>query len=243
MSLPSDMASACCYMMRAASSNQFVAGRHADRSPLARLQLFTREIVRDRFRRVPQWASVRACPQVDHTRRPSPRRAFMRRFCLDPGPYGCTKGYLRNNTVLYCTYTTYTMCSVHRARAGPADAPPGGSGVRGGGAARAGRAPGAGARAPTAQGRQGGLGTRRLEPTIVSNRSGMSSPSARSSRSSRGMRAEPCARTNTPARKRKRATRLDANRPITYVECALCRACDMHIRRPRRRRMRARADS
>ena len=47
MSLPSDMASACCYMMRAASSNQFVAGRHADRSPLARLQLFTREIVRD----------------------------------------------------------------------------------------------------------------------------------------------------------------------------------------------------
>ena len=44
MSLPSDMASACCNMMRAASSNQFVAGRHAERSPLARLQLFTREI-------------------------------------------------------------------------------------------------------------------------------------------------------------------------------------------------------
>jgi hypothetical protein len=58
MSLPSDMASACCYMMRAASSNQFVAGRHADRSPLARLQLFTREIVRDFLPCVPQWASV-----------------------------------------------------------------------------------------------------------------------------------------------------------------------------------------
>ena len=62
MSLPSDMASACCYMMRAASSNQFVAGRHADRSPLARLQLFTREIVRD----FPPCAPMgRACPQVD----------------------------------------------------------------------------------------------------------------------------------------------------------------------------------
>ena len=99
------------------------------------------------FRRVPQWATGRACPQVDHTRRPSPRRAFMRRFCLDPGPYGCTKGYLRNNTVLYCTYTTYTMCSVHRP-SDPANPPTSGrpcdhSTTRGG--RGAGRAHGAGA--------------------------------------------------------------------------------------------------
>lgn len=93
----------------------------------------------------------RACPQVDHTRRPSPRRAFMRRFCLDPGPYGCTKGYLRNNTVLYCTYTTYTMCSVHRPVRAPRTRRP--LGVP---ATTAPHEGGAAPGAPTAQGRQGG---------------------------------------------------------------------------------------
>lgn len=104
------MASACCNMMRAASSNQFVAGRHADRSPLARFQLFTREIVRDfppcGCAPLPQWASMPTGRPYTTAVRGRRRRAFMRRFCLDPGPYGCTKVYLRNNTVLYCTYTT-----------------------------------------------------------------------------------------------------------------------------------------
>ena len=57
------------------------------------------------------WAT--ACPQVDHTHdgrpRPSPPRAFMRSFCLDPGPYGCTKGYRRNNTVLAIVHTQHTQ--------------------------------------------------------------------------------------------------------------------------------------
>lgn len=82
---------------------------------------------------------------------------------------------------------------------------------------RAGRRPRA--RPHGAGARQGGIGTRRLEPTIVSNR--MSSPSA-----------EPCARTNTPARKR--ATRLaDAGRRIgDYVSgWNVPRVLDMHIRR------------
>lgn len=67
MSLPSDMASACCNMMRAASSNQFVAGRHADRSPLARLQLFTREIVRDFPPCAPMNVGERAHRSTIHT--------------------------------------------------------------------------------------------------------------------------------------------------------------------------------
>ena len=117
MSLLSDMASACCNMMRAASSNQFVAGRHADRSPLARLQLFTREIVRDFPPCAPMWASVPIGRPYTTAVRGRRRRSFLRSFCLDPGPYGCTKGYLRNNTVLAIVHSQHLVthgCRVHR---------------------------------------------------------------------------------------------------------------------------------
>lgn len=235
------MASACCNMMRAASSNQFVAGRHADRSPLARFQLFTREIVRD-------FPPCGCAPMGEHASTGRPyttavrgrrRRAFMRRFCLDPGPYGCTKVYLRNNTVLYCTYTTSNIhdkevgqlstrravsCTSHHRPPGEAlgnEAPPP--------RARRGRS------RAEARGRGGQVGsslvdaTNSVEPTRVSNR--MSSPVSRAVRAHEHARAR---------RTRDAACRLDTNRRLR-----MCRrgTCDMHIRDRRCARETARADS
>ena len=231
MSLPSDMASACCNMMRAASSNQFVAGRHADRSPLARLQLFT---ARDCSRFSAVCPNGRACPQVDHTRRPSPR---PRRSC---DVSALTRGLTAVLRVISATirfsvvHTQHTRCAVGVRTDPPtprsANPPTSGrpcdhSTTRGG--RGAGRAHGAGA-----PGRVTGRArdaTTRTDNRIESNVFPVS----------RAVRAHEHARPQTRDAARGRRT---ANRRLRIrVECA-ARARHAHPTSTGRR-MRARADS
>ena len=213
------MASACCNMMRAASSNQFVAGRHADRSPLARLQLFTREIVRAIFRRVPQW---RPFGMGERAHR-STIHDGLRRAARSCDVSALTRGLTAVLRVIFATirfsivHTQPTRCAVvHRRPHRPRD-PPTRDRVRSGGrrARRRARPRRRGARAGSRD------ATTRTDNRI-SNR--MSSPSAERVRAHEHARPSPA---------RKRATRLDANRRLDYpylsVECVARATCTSDV--------------